>query len=824
MRLDRLDQHNKMITQKENTRGQKYRYLDHVPMPLLIASGDHLVVEYANGQALNLIQSISGDVIGRRLPEILPTVFSPDVVEEVHRYIQRGARRLLNEKQIIVPSPGDPNRLWFNVDINPIREDEGRLFDVIVSFDDVTHQVIAKRSIAQPTEYLGNFFREAPVGLVCYRGPEFIVDLANDRALKMWGKSLDEVIGKRIDEIFPEVKTDPEINARHLESLERLKKGEPHFVNEVELTFPRNGIPQTGWYSYIHEPYRDATGEIIGMMALAIDVTEQVLSRKMSEKRLTEFNQKLEADVRERTMELTRTNDLLRAKIAELNDTQAVLQQLIDSSVEYIAVVDRDLRFLVVNKPLERFMNRSHGDLIGKHILEAYERARGSGQVAALERALAGEVVHLRVNPSISRPNVWFDTHYVPLVIGGRVDGVIALSRDISEIVKSEQELAKLNRQLAEAQRLAKLGSWEWDVASGNVLWSDEMYRIYGYDEKFPVDFVRATERMSPQDAETSSRRTQQHIQLAIDQFNRNGQLVFEISSIEFPIKLPDGTQKILRNTGKIQLTSDGKLHRILGVVQDVTHIRSTEEQLLLLVRELELKNKELESFNYVASHDLQEPLRKIQTFIDRIRNESPDEKTVDNYLVRIDNSARRMHDLIQSMLAWSRLSNASDGFTDVDLNTVLGNCKSDLELVIKEKHATIESDILPIVAASAFQMNQLFGNLLSNALKFSNKRPHLRIVCKKVMDRDVDHPKADNRKAYWCISFLDNGIGFDSKYKEQIFELFQRLHPKDDFTGTGIGLSIVKRIVERHLGFVDVSSEPGRGSCFSIWLPCETE
>ena len=811
-----------MVTQKGNKQDQRYRHLDEVPIPVLIASGKHLIVEYANRKALSLIQVRSGNVTGRPLHEILPTVFPSDAVKEIYcSSVLEGTRYLLNEKQVIVSDGDKPKLVWYNVDINPMRDDEGRAIGVILFFSDVTDQLIAKRSIGQREEYLDNFFRGAPVGLVCYRGPEFIVDLANDRALEMWGKTLDEVVGKRIDEIFPEVRTDPKISARHLESLERLNRGETHVVNQVELTFPRDGMPQTGWYSYIHEPYRDTTGRIIGMMAVAIDVTEQVLSRKMSEERLIEFNQKLELEVRERTAELRKTNELLVNKIAEFNDTQAVLQQLIDSSIEYIAVVDRNLKFLVVNKPLERFMNKSRVDLIGKHILEVYEGARGSGQVASLERALAGEVVRLRVNPSISRPNVWFDTHYVPLVIKNRIEGVIALSRDISEIVKSEQELANVNRQLAEAQRLAKLGSWEWDVATGNVLWSDEMYRIYGYDEKIPIDFVRATERMSPEDAETSSRRTQQHIQMAADQFKRNGQLVFEISSIEFPIKLPNGAQKVVRNSGKIQLTSEGKLHRILGVVQDVTHIRSTEEQLRLLVTELELKNKELESFNYVASHDLQEPLRKIQTFIDRITNGSLDQKNVDDYLLRINNSATRMHDLIQSMLALSRLSNSTDGFTDVDLNVVLANCKSDLELVIKERHASIESDPLPIVVASAFQMSQLFGNLISNALKFSEERPHLQIACNKVMGKDIEQHKADVKKAYWCLSFADNGIGFDSKYKDQIFELFHRLHSKHEFTGTGIGLSIVKRIVERHQGFIEASSEPGMGSRFSVWLPC---
>ena len=1057
-----------MIGKMQNEGGRKYGHLGDAPVPVFIASDKHLVVEYANAKGLDLLRSQSPDVIGLSLRDLFPAIFPSKIVEDIYnKCILSGAGYLLKERQVVGSDNVRPGIIFYDITINPIRNDAGQPTGVILFFSDVKPQQIAPATIDKRNQYLNSVLKKAPVGLVWYRGLEFIVDLVNDKALQMWGKTSEEVIGKKIDEIFPEVKTDPLIRARHSESIRRLELGQTHFVDEVELTFVRDGTPHTGWYSYIHEPYPDETGRIVGMMAMVIDVTEQVLAtkklqvvidaipslisyvnekeqyefvnkayeqwfgrartdfvgssindvlgknayekvkphldralsgfsdsyeswihyrdggrrfvsgnyiphldeknrvvgfvglvndlterknhedalfeqeerlrlivegigagtfeydletrsiqcsdelkglmgisadqrldpeavramvhpddyqvlveqakrllseaqgymaldyrilrsdtsevrwmycraklefdeldgnrhpvrimgysiditeRKISEERLKEFNQKLESEVRDRTGELSKINDLLVAKINELKDTQTVLQQLVDSSIELIAVVDRDLKFVVVNQALEKFMNKSRDELIGMHVVEANEGAAGSGQLAALERALAGEVIHLQANPSISRADVWFDTHLVPLVIHGKVEGVLALSRDISHIVKSEQELAKVNRQLAEAQRLAELGSWEWDVATGNVLWSDEMFRIYGYDERFTVDFTRATERMSPDDAERSSKRTQQHIQKAIDHYKKTGEVVFEIPSVEFRIMLPDGKEKVVRNSGKIQLTSDGKLHRILGIVQDVTNIRSAEEQLRTLVGELELKNKELESFNYVASHDLQEPLRKIQTFIDLIRTGSLEQRAVDDYLSRIDNSARRMHNLIQSMLALSRLSNPADGFTDVDLNVVLANCQSDLELVIRERNARIESDVLPSVFASAFQMGQLFANLINNALKFSNERPVIRITCSRVSGREIEQHEADRDKAYWCVSFIDNGIGFDSKYKDKIFGLFQRLHPQHEFTGTGIGLSIVKRIVDRHHGFVEASSELGQGARFTVWLPC---
>ncbi|HYG20102.1 MAG TPA: ATP-binding protein, partial [Ohtaekwangia sp.] len=286
-------------------------------------------------------------------------------------------------------------------------------------------------------------------------------------------------------------------------------------------------------------------------------------------------------------------------------------------------------------------------------------------------------------------------------------------------------------------------------------------------------------------------------------------------------INLPGDVRKVLRSSGKIQLTPEGKLHRVVGAVQDVTELKSAEERLRLLVAELESRNSELQSFNYVASHDLQEPLRKIQLLIDRIRNGSLPQQAIDDYLARIDNAARRMTGLIQSLLMLSSFSNHEDEMGDVDLNVVLDHCKTDFERIISEKNATIQASSLPVIRGSEFQIRQLFSNLVNNSLKFSNADPRIAIDCRKVSGKEIADKKAPPGKDYWRLTFTDNGIGFDPQYKDKIFELFQRLYSKQQFAGTGIGLNIVKRIVERHHGFIEATSEPGKGARFDVWLPC---
>jgi light-regulated signal transduction histidine kinase (bacteriophytochrome) len=224
---------------------------------------------------------------------------------------------------------------------------------------------------------------------------------------------------------------------------------------------------------------------------------------------------------------------------------------------------------------------------------------------------------------------------------------------------------------------------------------------------------------------------------------------------------------------------------------------------------ELEKSNKELESFNYVASHDLQEPLRKIQTFLSMITQRREDPAAVRAYMDKISSSAERMSNLIQDVLTYSRLS-VDNQFVKTDLNRIIDNVASDYELLISEKGAVINRDDLPAITAMPLQMHQLFSNLISNSLKYNEGKPVITISSRKL---DTTPPMAE-------ITLGDNGIGFDPQYSNQIFELFKRLHGKSEYSGTGIGLSICKKIVEQHHGTIEASSNQGSGALFTIRLP----
>jgi light-regulated signal transduction histidine kinase (bacteriophytochrome) len=231
-----------------------------------------------------------------------------------------------------------------------------------------------------------------------------------------------------------------------------------------------------------------------------------------------------------------------------------------------------------------------------------------------------------------------------------------------------------------------------------------------------------------------------------------------------------------------------------------------------------------LESFNRVASHDLQEPLRKIQTFISRISENDKanlSEKGKE-YVSKIESSASKMRILIDDLLLFSRTNKAEKIFEKTDLNLLLANASQELAQDIEEKNAIIQSSQLPVLNVIAFQMQQLFVNLIGNALKYNKPgvAPEIKIECEKLSTKDLPVFITDKRKEYYKISVSDNGIGFEQEYAEKIFILFNRLHQKSDYAGTGIGLSICKKIAENHNGYIIAEGEPGVGATFSVFLP----
>ena len=256
------------------------------------------------------------------------------------------------------------------------------------------------------------------------------------------------------------------------------------------------------------------------------------------------------------------------------------------------------------------------------------------------------------------------------------------------------------------------------------------------------------------------------------------------------------------------QLQVDVELEELVATASHLATIAIEHRNILA---ELERSNRELQEFAFVASHDLQEPLRKIQTFAERLqsRADALDEQSRD-YLARMSSAAARMQALIRDLLAYSRVATRREPLVHLELDRVLDEVLQDLESTLESSGAHIARERLPAIEGDPSQIRQLLQNLLSNAVKFHppGELPNVRIYAE-------NQPTGE-----WSLCVSDNGVGFDEKYLDRIFNPFQRLHSRQEYPGTGIGLAIVKKIVERHGARLSASSQPGRGATFRITFP----
>jgi signal transduction histidine kinase len=282
----------------------------------------------------------------------------------------------------------------------------------------------------------------------------------------------------------------------------------------------------------------------------------------------------------------------------------------------------------------------------------------------------------------------------------------------------------------------------------------------------------------------------------------------------------PFSSKELISRIASQIKTQQIRTEALMGIVEQKQYAKKLEE----MNRELIKMNEELTSFAYVSSHDLQEPLRKIQMFSKRILEKEVNSLSVEgkDFFYRMDNAASRMQLLINDLLTYSRTNTSQKHFEKTDLNLLLAEVKQELYERITATGTVIESGSLPILYLIPFQFKQLFTNLLANSIKFARAGvpPHIKIKSVLVDGRTIDKATASNEKKYWHISISDNGTGFDPKFNDQIFGLFQRLHGRKDYEGTGIGLAIAKKVVENHSGFIMAEGRENDGATIHCYLP----
>ncbi len=515
--------------------------------------------------------------------------------------------------------------------------------------------------------------------------------------------------------------------------------------------------------------------------------------------------------------------------LTELDNRNLLYSKMIEEVQDYaIILLNRDGIIQNWNKGAEKIKQYAETEAVGMSFEMFYlpeDRADKLPQYLLNQASTNGRAVHEGWRLRKDGTKFWGSITLTALHdSSGDVIGFTKVTRDLTERKLAEDKDRLLAQQLAESNEFLRKSEEQYhkmiaevvDYAiilldvDGNIRnWNAGAQRIKGYSES---EIIGKNFRIFYSPEDQAIRLPEYLIKTAID----NGKANHEGWRVR-----KDGT----KFWGNIVITSlHGQNNELIGfskVTRDLTERKVAEDKLNEYLKELESQNEQLEQFAYVASHDLQEPLRKIRTFVEVVQKNYNNQDLVEKYFQKINYSAQRMSDQIQGILAYSQITWSTEKIVDTDVNKIISGILIDFELLIAEKKAKIIVGHIPVISADPIQIQQLFYNLLGNALKFSKKDPIIELSSQTITYKGLKDiiPGIQNRN-YLQILVADNGIGFDDKFQDQIFNLFQRLHPKHEYAGTGIGLALCKKIMENHDGFIKASSKEGEGAKFYLYFP----
>jgi PAS domain S-box-containing protein len=386
----------------------------------------------------------------------------------------------------------------------------------------------------------------------------------------------------------------------------------------------------------------------------------------------------------------------------------------------------------------------------------------------------------------------------------GVVYGVVHTCTEVTKLHEAKSQRVNSDEMLTMAIEACGMGTYEIDIITNKIKTSANFKKLWSIDSEITIEALTA--KLHPEDRHLREK--------AHKDAKENGVVCYEARIIQ-----KDNSEKWIKVFGKIIKDENGNPSTILGVVQDIHHQKEFEVELKNKIEEstLELRrsNDDLLHFANVVSHDLQEPVRKIKIFNDFLKKEIadqlPDRSVM--HLNKIAHSANRMQCIIEGLLAYSTIDKSTQPVEKIFLNDLLENIKTDLELIIKEKDAILIISDLPEIEGAAILIQQLFYNLIQNALKFTKANQPPRIIITSAI-KNIDSIESIE------ISFKDNGIGLDSLYAEKIFAAFERLHSKNEYEGNGIGLALCQKIINRHNGTIMAKGEKENGAEFIVTLP----
>jgi len=471
-----------------------------------------------------------------------------------------------------------------------------------------------------------------------------------------------------------------------------------------------------------------------------------------------------------------------------------LLQSIIDNIPVMITVYDSNLNFFRLNKEFVQVLGWTEEDAAkGREFLTSLYPETHDEAIRYMLSLESG----WREFSVYSKSGDCIETSWANIRLP---DGTqIGIGIDLRKRKEADLKLRQSEGKLREAQKLAHIGSFSVRPGAAEAEWSEEMFHIFERDLKEGNPTVAEIIDMVHKD---DLEKVLETISIAENEKKK--------TQTEYRIVLPGGRIKYLHNIFNPAFDDSGTQVNLFGTTMDITERKLTEIEIQKVMDELRRSNKELEQFAYTASHDLQEPIRMIKSYAQLLRYTQ--EKVLGNnakeFLGFIEEGASRMQILVNDLLSYSRIITGKTPYEYIDTKKLVNDVLDDLRIKIEEEQADIRVKNMPVIRGDKTQIRQLFQNLIQNSLKFRGKEdPEIIITCK---------PESD----YWLFSIRDNGIGIDPRFHSRVFQIFQRLHTREQYPGTGIGLALCSKIVERHGGNIWIESEAGKGAAFYFKIP----
>ena len=708
-------------------------------------------------------------IIGHRMTTYFPSVKQVGLFQRFAEVVRTG-----EPESFEFQYQADGYDAWYLISTAPLKD------GIVLSFKTISTLKQTALQLQQQNELVEGVLSASDNGVIVYKSLcdetgnliDFKVVLINDTALSFSGLPRHQVVGSLVTDLFPESR----------------QKGMWHQYEAVyksgETFRGRHYYPNLNkWFDVTISKLDDR------LVATLNDISQLYLA----------------------TQQLQEQAHLFDGVLNNITNGLSVLEAVRDDSGAIV-----DVRYVRVSQAILNDTGLQADQLLNKTMASVFPGVKSTTYWAAFLQAFeTGEPQHFEVKYSVDGFDNYTD-NWVTRLDGNRIISIYSI------INEQKQAEAQARQQAALLQTV--LDSCQIPIALFESI-RDALGQI--------IDFRYLLQN------DTNARL------VGLANAQDTGQTMLEVLPILKPLGIFEEYVRVVETRQSKRLEqhfTDGIVEGwydisvvkqedgIVVTVNDLTLLHETLQRAEQLVNELKQSNRNLEQFAYIASHDMQEPLRKIQSFgnllLDYYSSSIPEDGQ--NMLRRMQSAADRMSQLIRDLLAYSRLSIELESSKPVSLQQIFLEIKSDLEIIIREKAAQITlgdgSDTgLPTLPGNASQLRQLFQNLLSNALKFvsPNKIPLISVQARPVNSYELPAPIGNRTKRSWvAVDITDNGIGFDEKYSEQIFHLFERLHGRNEYNGTGIGLAVCRKVAENHGGTITVRSQPGQGTTFTVYLP----